>query len=170
MKATIHKILNNSLWCVCPQKEDDLFFGIVENSFEYIKKNAIPIYKQNLIDPLFFKSLRNNDIINGELIRENKKTYFIPRDAKYLENDKNKDKEPIKTKYAVNVIIALMGNEKMVPITKEQFDQIKRLGKEENSIRTYVVNGFTIDKYLVYGKLGVKGQILYPRIKIIHTK
>ena len=168
MKATVHKILNGSLWCVCPQREDDLFFGISENTYEYIKKYAIPIYKQSLIIPSFFKSLKDNDIINGDLIRENKKTYFIPREAKYIENEPNK-LEISKTNYAVTAIMAIIGREKMVPITEEQYNFIKRLGKEENSIRTYVSNGFTIDKYLIYGKLGAKNQILFPRIKIIHN-
>ena len=167
MRATVHKINNGSIWCVCPQQEGDLFFGMIDVDYNYIKKYAISLYNYNLIDKNFINNLKENQIIDGNLIRENRKIYFVPRDAKYSSKEEI-NSEPVKTRYAVTAIKAIMGNEKQRPITIEQFEYIKSIAYREGSIRTFVSNGFSVDKFLIYGKLGANKQILYPRIKIIH--
>ena len=130
MKATVHKINNGSIWCVCPQQEGDLFFGMIDVDYNYIKKYAISLYNYNLIDKNFINNLKENQIIDGNLIRENRKIYFVPRDAKYSSKEEI-NSEPVKTRYAVTAIKAIMGNEKQRPITIEQFEYIKSIAYRE---------------------------------------
>ena len=167
MKATVHKILSNSIWCVCPQKSDDLFFGICDVSYEYIKKNAVSLYKYSLIDDLFLNGLKENQVIEGDLIREEGKIYFIPRDARYKNEEETKINNVV-SYYASTAIKAILGNEKWKPLTMDQYEYIKNLAIKESSIRSYVVNGFTIGKYLVYYKKCKNGSIQAPQVKIIH--
>lgn len=166
MKATVHKINNGSIWCVCPQQEGDLFFGMIDVDYNYIK-SMLFLYIIIILLIKFYNNLKENQIIDGNLIRENRKIYFVPRDAKYSSKEEI-NSEPVKTRYAVTAIKAIMGNEKQRPITIEQFEYIKSIAYREGSIRTFVSNGFSVDKFLIYGKLGANKQILYPRIKIIH--
>lgn len=180
MKATVHKINNNSIWCVCPQEDGDLFFGVCDLSFEYIKTHAVYLYKYHLLSSKFLNSLKENSVICGDLIRENKKLWFKPRDTEYLleeeitkEENKINDIDEFKRNFVINHIESIIGGKNLkknevIPITLECYDFLLNLAKTNKAVKTFVVNGFTVDKYLIYGRLTKDKRVIFPRIKVIH--
>lgn len=179
MKATVHKINNGSLWCVCPQEDGDLFFGVCDLSFEYIKTHAVYFYKYHLLSQRFLNSLKENSVICGDLIREDKKVWFKPRDTEYLleeeivkEKKEEIDIDKYKRNFVINHIESIIGKNlkknEIIPITLECYDFLLNLAKTNKAVRTFVTNGFTVDKYLIYGRLTKDKRIIFPRIKVIH--
>lgn len=161
MKARLYK-LENSSWFVVYSPENDLFKNEEIISDEYAKKFAIPIYKLKNIPIEIINKWNKNQFVEGYLQRENKKTYFCIENIPYIEIE---EKEEIISKANI-AIEAILGNFQQVAITLAQFEYVKNLAERENSITAKFTNGFSVNyKYIVFGKLTKKGNIIYPQIK-----
>lgn len=161
MKANLRFI--GSILCVVIPPLDTLFPEEEVNTNP--EKFAMPIYKLDKIINTEF--LKEGKEVEGSIIRENKRNYFVLQDAKYIE-DKVFDETNSRTIAAVK---AIMGNFEHTAITPDQYTYLHNLAKSENLISSYLSNGYCIYwKYVVYGRKTNDGKIIYPQIKIKSNK
>lgn len=159
MKARLYNV--DKTWvCVIPPQ--DLFYNEDIPSEEYAKKYAISIYKLEEIKEENKQNWKNNKWIEGNIVGDKKVAYFKIEGVSYEENIKKENLK--KSIFACEV---LLGNNQRVPITKYQFDLIKNIAKEENTITSEFSNGFSLyGKYIFYGKLTKDNEVIYPQLKI----
>lgn len=161
MKANLKFI--GSILCVVIPPLDTLFPEEEVNANP--EKFAMPIYKLDKITNT--ELLKEGKEVEGSIIRENKRNYFILKDAKYIEN-KVFDESNSRTIAAVK---AIMGNFNHTSLTPDQYTYLYNLAKSENLISSYFSNGYCIYwKYVVYGRKTNDGKIIYPQIKIKSNK
>lgn len=161
MKANLKFI--GSILCVVIPPLDTLFPEEEVNANP--KKFAMPIYRLNKITNI--ELLKEGKEVEGSVIRENKRNYFVLQDAKYIE-DKVFDESNSRTIAAVK---AIMGNFDHTSLTPDQYTYLHNLAKSENLISSYLSNGYCIYwKYVVYGRKTNDGKIIYPQIKIKSNK
>jgi hypothetical protein len=161
MKANLKFI--GSILCVVIPPMDSLFPA--EEVEANPEKFAMPIYK--------LEKITNTDIlkegkqVEGSIIRENKRNYFVLKNAQYIQDtifDENNSR-------TIAAVKAIMGNFEHTAITPDQYTYLHNLAKSENLISSYLSNGFCIYwKYVVYGKKTNDGKIIYPQIKIKSNK
>lgn len=161
MKANLKFI--GSILCVVIPPLDTLFPEEEVNANP--EKFAMPIYKLDKITNT--ELLKEGKEVEGSIIRENKRNYFVLQDAKYIE-DKVFDETNSRTIAAVK---AIMGNFDHTSLTPDQYTYLHNLAKSENLISSYLSNGYCIYwKYVVYGRKTNDGKIIYPQIKIKSNK
>lgn len=134
---------------------------VSENAdIEKLMKYATEIYRSKDIEGK--ERMRNNLLIKGKIIKEKKKNYFEIEGVKYKENI-----SPNEETKTIILIKGIIGSNKQVAITQEQYNYILQIAKSENSITAYFNNGFCVNhKYIIFGKLTKNKNIIYPQIKI----
>lgn len=161
MKANL-KFIGNILCVVIPPMDSLFPAEEVEANPE---KFAMPIYKLEKITNIDI--LKEGKSVEGSIIRENKRNYFVLKNAQYIQ-DTIFDENNSRTIVAVK---AIMGNFEHTAITPDQYTYLHNLAKSENLISSYLSNGYCIYwKYVVYGRKTNDGKIIYPQIKIKSNK
>lgn len=155
MKANL--MFLNGFWCVVIPPMKDMFSETeVETNPE---KFAMPIYKVNNI--IGKQNWKPNTEVEGTIIRENKKNYFVIKDVEYIKPLTEENSR------VLTLLKGLIGDYKQIAITIDQYNYIHQVAKSENLISSYFSNGYCIDhKYVIFGKKTRDGKIIYPQIKI----